>query len=186
MPNSRIEAESNCVIGPSDTTNNGQPVLREREVAQGLLSSDQALTNSEDTAKMVLANINSGSTWLHKFAGVDGEDRGAELRSGDVRYLRTKCPDPESSTQDATVALDPVTPNRLDNKYYVNLKYQRGLLTSDQALTERADTARMGDQNVNQGSVWAHKFSAAMVRMGSIEVLTASRGEIRKSCRVVN
>ncbi|CAN6466594.1 unnamed protein product [Victoria cruziana] len=102
-----------------------------------------------------------------------------------VRYLRTKCPAPESSS-DPTVALDPVTPNRLDNKYYVNLKYHRGLLTSDQALTDRADTARMVNRNVNQGSMWLRKFSAAMVRMGSIDVLTGSQGEIRKSCRVVN
>ncbi|CAN6466595.1 unnamed protein product [Victoria cruziana] len=104
-----------------------------------------------------------------------------------VRYLRTKCPAPESSSnQDPTVALDPVTPNRLDNKYYVNLKYHRGLLTSDQALTDRTDTARMVNRNVNQGSMWLKKFSAAMVRMGSIDVLTGSQGEIRQSCRVVN
>ncbi|KAF3774306.1 Cationic peroxidase 2 [Nymphaea thermarum] len=103
-----------------------------------------------------------------------------------VQYLRTKCPNPSSSTQDPTVPLDPVTPNKLDNNYYLNLKCHRGLLTSDQALTERADTARMVNQNVKHGSVWADKFSAAMVRLGSIQVLTGCEGEIRKSCRVVN
>ncbi|XP_031498411.1 peroxidase 5-like [Nymphaea colorata] len=102
-----------------------------------------------------------------------------------VLYLKTKCPAPGSS-QDPTVPLDVTTPKRVDNKYYVNLKYHRGLLSSDQALMDRADTASMVRANINRGSMWAHKFSESMVRMGSIEVLTGSQGQIRKSCRAVN
>ncbi|CAN6466593.1 unnamed protein product [Victoria cruziana] len=102
-----------------------------------------------------------------------------------VAYLKTKCPAPGSS-QDPVASLDLTTPIRMDNKYYVNLKYHRGLLSSDQALMDRADTAGMVYDNINRGSMWAHKFSESMVRMGSIEVLTGSQGQIRKSCSVVN
>ncbi|XP_049935811.1 peroxidase 5-like isoform X2 [Nymphaea colorata] len=102
-----------------------------------------------------------------------------------VSDLRSKCPAP-GSRQDPTVPLDPVTPRTLDNQYYVNLKNHRGLLSSDQALMERDDTAKMVQANINSGSIWLHKFADAMVRMGKIEVLTGSQGQIRKSCRVIN
>ncbi|KAK1278098.1 Peroxidase 5 [Acorus gramineus] len=78
------------------------------------------------------------------------------------------------------------TPNRLDNEYYKNLKRNRGLLTSDQTLMSDRSTASMVNNNARHGSYWAAKFGEAMVRMGSIEVLTGSQGEIRKRCGVVN
>nr|GMD09337.1 peroxidase 5-like [Ipomoea batatas] len=74
----------------------------------------------------------------------------------------------------------------LDNEYYVNLMKGRGVLTSDQTLADSHLTARIVRYNANYGGVWAKKFAAAMVKMGSIEVLTGEEGEIRKSCRVIN
>ncbi|GMY22072.1 peroxidase 5-like [Fagus crenata] len=91
-----------------------------------------------------------------------------------ARDLKTKCP--QTATRilnDPTVPLDVVTPNRLDINYYENLKKHHGLLTSDQTLLSSPSTAII-------------KFAAAMVKMGYIEVLTGSQGEIRKDCRVVN
>ncbi|KAF3774310.1 Peroxidase [Nymphaea thermarum] len=112
-----------------------------------------------------------------------------------VSDLKSKCPAPGSG-QNPIVSLDPVTPRTckrkwkrrktLDNQYYVNVKSHRGLLSSDQALMDREDTARMVLANINSGSMWLHKFADAMVRMGKIEVLTGSQGQVRKSCRVVN
>ncbi|XP_031498347.1 peroxidase 5-like isoform X1 [Nymphaea colorata] len=178
----RVSKESEVLDNlPLPTSNVDE--LEEKFAAKGHSLEDMVTLSGAHT--LGVSHCSSFSDRLYGF----NNSTGAADPSMDpkyVRYLRTKCPDPESSSQDATVALDPVTPNRLDNKYYVNLKYQRGLLTSDQALTERADTARMVNQNVNQGSMWAHKFSAAMVRMGSIDVLTGYEGEIRKSCMVVN
>ncbi|KAL0402701.1 UNVERIFIED_CONTAM: Peroxidase 2 [Sesamum latifolium] len=106
-------------------------------------------------------------------------------------FLKTICPPPVANataapTVNPTVNLDSITPTRLDNKYYVGLKANRGLLTSDQVLLSSPLTAKTVVYNAKYGNVWAKKFAAAMVRMGNIEVLTGKQGEIRRNCRVVN
>lgn len=100
--------------------------------------------------------------------------------------LRTRCPPTTESEWDPTVPLDISTPNCLDNKYYKNLEHHRGLLTSDQTLFTSSSTAQMVKNNAWHHSMWAKKFAKAMVHMGSIEVLTGARGEIRKKCMFVN
>ncbi|RVW28846.1 Peroxidase 5 [Vitis vinifera] len=72
-------------------------------------------------------------------------------------YLKTKCPPPSNTGSDPTVALEVQTP-----------------------------IARMVKNNARYGENWGNKFAAAMVRMGAIDVLTGTQGEIRKNCRVVN
>ena len=99
-----------------------------------------------------------------------------------TRYLKTNCP-PSSNT---TVPLEIQTPNRLDNKYYKDLKNHRGLLASDQTLFDSPSTEKMVKNNARYGANWGNKFAAAMIRMGAIDVLTGTQGEIRKNCRVVN
>nr|DAD38406.1 TPA_asm: hypothetical protein HUJ06_009047 [Nelumbo nucifera] len=103
-------------------------------------------------------------------------------------FLKTRCPPTSTagSSLDPTVPLDVLTPNRLDNKYYKNLKNHHGLLTSDWTLMSSHSTAWMVRNNAKHPSAWASKFAAAMVHMGYIDVLTGTQGEIRKSCSVVN
>ncbi|KAA8536700.1 hypothetical protein F0562_029178 [Nyssa sinensis] len=105
-----------------------------------------------------------------------------------ARNLKAKCSPPSNAGagSDPTVPLDVLTPNRLDNKYYMDLKNHHGLLTSDQTLLTSPSTAGIVRNNARHGAAWANKFAAAMVRMGSIDVLTGNQGEIRKNCRVVN
>ncbi|EHA8589438.1 peroxidase 5 [Cocos nucifera] len=98
-------------------------------------------------------------------------------------FLRSKC---SRAGSDPTVNLDVVTPNRLDYQYYKNLQKGRGLLTSDQTLHTSALTSRLVDANAKRPRAWAANFAAAMVKMGSVEVLTGDQGEIRRTCRVVN
>ncbi|GFZ19349.1 peroxidase superfamily protein [Actinidia rufa] len=103
-------------------------------------------------------------------------------------YLKTICPRPVANVTgpNPTVALDLETPNRLDNKYYLDLKARRGLLASDQTLMSNQLTVKMVLNNARYGSIWAAKFGAAMVRMGNLDVLTGPQGEIRKNCHFVN
>ena len=82
--------------------------------------------------------------------------------------------------------LDVLTPNKLDNKYYKDLMNHHGLLTFDQTLLSSPTTVGIVRNHARNDAAWANKFAAAMVKMGSIDVLTGRQGEVRKNCRVVN
>ncbi|EYU39444.1 hypothetical protein ABFS82_06G204400 [Erythranthe guttata] len=125
------------------------------------------------------------SAFSNRLSGFNATfDKDPSLDSGYAAFLKTKCPVPANG--DPAVNNDFQTPTVLDNKYYVNLKNHKGLLTSDQTLFDSPLTKNLVLNNVKYGSVWAKKFAAAMVHMGSIEVLTGKQGEIRKNCRLVN
>ncbi|MQM04207.1 hypothetical protein Taro_037002 [Colocasia esculenta] len=100
--------------------------------------------------------------------------------------LQSKCPASSTPTTPITARLDIITADVLDNKYYVALQQQLGLLTSDQALTTDPALKAEVDENAGRPNGWATKFHRATVKMGAIEVLTGSQGEIRRNCRVVN
>ncbi|KAL0454594.1 UNVERIFIED_CONTAM: Peroxidase 5 [Sesamum latifolium] len=72
--------------------------------------------------------------WLYSFNSTHNPD--PSLDPNLARELRKSCPRPDgdAGNSDPVVALDFATPNRLDNRYYMNLKSGRGLLTSDQTL----------------------------------------------------
>lgn len=100
-------------------------------------------------------------------------------------FLRTQCPTP-SSDVDPVVNNDVQTPTFLDKKCYANLEQRKGLLTSDQTLYTSPLTREHVKINAKYGTFWAKKFSAAMVHMGTIDVLTGNQGEIRKNYRLTN
>ncbi|KAF5463257.1 hypothetical protein F2P56_019182 [Juglans regia] len=105
-----------------------------------------------------------------------------------ARNLKAKCPpEPDSRNgSDPAVALDVLSPNKLDNKYYKDLKNHRGILTSDQTLFSSSSTKKIVWKYARNDAVWANKYAAAMVKMGSIDVLTGRQGEVRKDCRFIN
>ena len=122
---------------------------------------------------------------LYDFNGTHLQDPSMDPKF--AKDLKTKCPkNAGNGNDDPTVPFDVLTPYRLDIKYYKNLKKHHGLLTSDQTLLSCPSTAKIVRNNARHGAKWAKKFAAAMVKMGDIEVLTGSQGEIRKDCRFVN
>ncbi|RWR94462.1 peroxidase 5-like protein [Cinnamomum micranthum f. kanehirae] len=102
------------------------------------------------------------------------------------QLLRLRCPSNVTANDSRTASLDIITPDVLDNRYYVGLTLNLGLLTSDHALTTNSTLATMVNNNVNNGTAWAVKFALAMVKMGNIEVKEGTQGEIRTNCRVIN
>ncbi|KAK1352717.1 Peroxidase [Heracleum sosnowskyi] len=75
-----------------------------------------------------LSQCSTFSSRLYRFNSSHPQD--PTLDSKFVNFLKKKCP--ENATN--SVDLDVVTPYRLDNQYYKNLKRNMGVLTSDQVL----------------------------------------------------
>lgn len=144
------------------------------------LSLDEMVTLS-GAHSIGVSHCSSFSDRLYKFNATHSQDPSMDLKY--ASFLKRKCP--KSNAQDPIVNLDS-TPRHLDNQYYKDLKYKRGLLTSDQTLLTSHLTSKNAWYNAKFGSTWRVKFAAAMVRMGSIEVLTGTQGEIRKICSAVN
>ncbi|MED6172515.1 Peroxidase 52 [Stylosanthes scabra] len=94
------------------------------------------------------------------------------------------CPSTGGNTNLAP--LETLTPARFDNNYYRDLVAKRGLLHSDQVLSNGGSQDGLVRSYSANGVGFFSDFAAAMVKMGNISPLTGSSGEIRKNCRVVN
>lgn len=129
-----------------------------------------------------VSHCSSFSNRLYSFNKTSPQD--PSMNPAYAAFLKSRCPAlTNMNGQDGAVPLDIVSPNRLDNRYYKNLRNRKGLLASDQSLASDPSTAATVRRNANRGEEWAAKFAEAMVRMGSIE---GTNGEIRSNCRVVN
>lgn len=101
-----------------------------------------------------------------------------------AKNLKTTCP--QNAQVDATVVQDIRTPNVFDNKYYVDLMNRQGLFTSDQDLyTDSRTRGIVTSFAVNQ-TLFFEKFVIAMLKMGQLNVLTGTQGEIRANCSMRN
>nr|XP_043613792.1 peroxidase 5-like [Erigeron canadensis] len=99
--------------------------------------------------------------------------------------LMQQCPQGDRSV-DSVVPINPASPTITDVGYYIDILNSRGLFTSDQTLLTSTSTADQVTRYAINPLLWKTKFAAAMVKMGQIGVLTATQGEIRLNCRVIN
>jgi peroxidase len=100
-----------------------------------------------------------------------------------AKNLYLTCP---TSTTVNTTNLDIRSPNVFDNKYYVDLLNRQTLFTSDQSLyTDTRTRDIVINFAVNQ-SLFFQEFVLSMLKMGQLDVLTGSEGEIRNNCWASN
>ncbi|KAE8816040.1 Peroxidase 1 [Hordeum vulgare] len=100
--------------------------------------------------------------------------------------LRLKC----RSVDDRTMLseMDPGSFKTFDTSYYRHVAKRRGLFRSDAALLFDA-TTRDYVQRIATGKLdgdFFSDFSASMIKMGDVGVLTGTQGEIRKKCYALN
>ncbi|KAG9442416.1 hypothetical protein H6P81_018270 [Aristolochia fimbriata] len=105
----------------------------------------------------------------------------------DASFSTTRKKDCPSTGEDTKLSpLDAVTPNYFDNHYFKNLVQNQGLLQSDQVLFSGGSTDSVVTEYSDSPRTFFSDFAAAMVKMGDIEPLTGSDGQIRKVCKAVN
>ncbi|WCJ36387.1 Peroxidase 60 [Euphorbia peplus] len=104
-----------------------------------------------------------------------------------LNQLRLMCP-PQIRAPDNPVNLDqnPFSPFLMDVSYYQNILLHRGILQIDQELGMHPLTFPIVRNLAFNSFDYPSKFGAAMVKLGSIRVLTGTQGEIRRSCRATN
>ncbi|KAF2297522.1 hypothetical protein GH714_025016 [Hevea brasiliensis] len=97
--------------------------------------------------------------------------------------LKLTCPKSDTSN---TTFLDIRSPNKFDNKYYVDLMNRQGLFTSDQDLyTDKRTRGIVTSFAINE-KLFFEKFVLSMIKMGQLNVLTGKQGEIRANCSLRN
>lgn len=103
-----------------------------------------------------------------------------------VTALKLRCP-ANGASGNNTINLDQnwSSANKVDNSYYKQLMMKKGILEIDQKLALDSATKYLVSWQAN-GSNFPTLFNYAMVKMGTIQVLTGTQGEIRKSCRAIN
>ncbi|KAI7753634.1 hypothetical protein M8C21_010152, partial [Ambrosia artemisiifolia] len=98
--------------------------------------------------------------------------------------LRKTCA--QNATVDRTVNLDqnPLSSKVIDKSFYTQIMSRRGVLQIDQQLALDGLT-KSKVAAIAASSDFNTKFGQAMVKMGAIQVLTGTQGEIRSSCRAI-
>ncbi|CAO1939716.1 unnamed protein product [Urochloa humidicola] len=167
---------------PPPTFNSSQLVAN--FAAKNLTAEDMVVLSGAHTVGR--SHCSSFVNRLYNFSNTSDVD--PTISSGYASLLKAICPSNSSQffPPNTTTEMDLMTPVALDNKYYLGLANNLGLFTSDQALLTTATLKKSVDEFVKNESKWRSKFTKAMVKMGGIEVLTGTQGEIRLNCRVVN
>ncbi|KAH7516710.1 hypothetical protein FEM48_Zijuj10G0163900 [Ziziphus jujuba var. spinosa] len=110
----------------------------------------------------------------------------SDIDAGFASTRRRGCPANQGDGNSNLAPLDLVTPNQLDNNYFKNLIQKKGLLESDQVLFSGGSTDSIVSEYSSNPSKFLSDFASAMVKMGDIEPLTGSAGQIRRICSAVN
>ncbi|XP_051149759.1 peroxidase 9-like [Andrographis paniculata] len=100
--------------------------------------------------------------------------------------LKSSCP--KVGGDNNVSPLDVSSPVRFDNTYFKLLLSGKGLLSSDEVLFagNEQKAAELVRTYADDEDRFFHQFADSMIKMGKINVLTGSKGEIRKNCRRLN
>ncbi|XP_071706923.1 peroxidase N-like [Rutidosis leptorrhynchoides] len=124
---------------------------------------------------------------LFNFSGTNSPDS-TLLDPTMVTGLQNLCP--VNGDVDKTTPLDWNSTDLFDNHYFQNLINGRGILESDQFLYSSdqavSTTRSLVEIYSNNSKIFFNDFANSMIKMGNIQPLTGSAGEIRRNCRVVN
>ncbi|KAI4305426.1 hypothetical protein L6164_028794 [Bauhinia variegata] len=164
-------ANSGVIPSPSSTLSS----LISTFQAQGLSAKDMvALSGAHTLGK---ARCISFRDSIYNDSNIDSSFAKAKQRN---------CPRITGLGDNNLAVLDFKTPEKFDNNYYKNLINKKGLLHSDQVLFNGGSTDSLVRRYSQNDKTFDSDFVAAMIKMGDINPLTGSKGQIRKNCRRAN
>ncbi|CAN6200034.1 unnamed protein product [Urochloa humidicola] len=154
------------------------PILKDSFAKRGLSVADLvALSGAHTLGRTTCFFV---SPRLYAFRGNGGVD--PFIEPGFARELMGQCTSMASTNR---VVMDPGSEFVFDTSYYRAVKANRGVLLTDSVLTHDDEAARLVDELQDQAKFLA-AFVVSIGKMGAMDVLTGTQGEIRRNCRVVN
>ncbi|XP_010243339.1 PREDICTED: peroxidase 3-like [Nelumbo nucifera] len=153
--------------------------LKQNFAKKGLTVHDLVVLSGAHTIGQ--AHCNSFSKRLYNFSGKGDADPSLDPKY--AAFLRTKCRSLSDNT--TQVFMDPNSGVSFDSHYYAVVKQHKGLFQSDAALLTNKISSKIVTELLNQNTFFT-EFAQSMKKMGAIEVLTGSSGQVRKKCAVVN
>ncbi|KAJ7959917.1 Peroxidase [Quillaja saponaria] len=165
------DANSGVIPPPTSTLNN----LINRFKTKGLSAKDMVALSGAHTIGRARCTV--FRTRIYNETNIDGAF---------AKTRQKNCPRTSGSGDDNIAPLDVSTRDFFDNKYYKNLLNKKGLLHSDQILFNGGSTDSLVRTYSRNDKTFDSDFTTAMIKMGNIQPLTGSKGEIRKNCRKPN
>ncbi|KAI3948748.1 hypothetical protein MKX01_022162 [Papaver californicum] len=154
--------------------------LKASFASKGLSSKDLVVLSGAHT--IGVSQCQSFSNRLYNFTGKGDTD--PSFDSEYVPRLKSKCKPNDSVT---IAEMDPGSFRTFDSSYYSLVSKRRGLFEFDAALLNDPVTkAYITVQATTKGPAFFKDFAMSMEKMGTVEILTGSAGEIRKHCAFVN
>ncbi|OIW07429.1 hypothetical protein TanjilG_19270 [Lupinus angustifolius] len=108
----------------------------------------------------------------------------SNIDSSFAKSLQGNCP--STGGDDNLSPLDVTTPNTFDNAYFKNLQSNKGLFHSDQELFNGGSTDSQVNTYSTNFATFRTDFANAMIKMGNLNPLTGSNGQIRTDCKKIN
>lgn len=84
------------------------------------------------------------------------------------------------------INMDPVSPRKFDNQYFINLQQGKGLFTSDQVLFTDSRSKATVNLFASNEKAFQTAFIDAITKLGKVGVKTGNQGEIRIDCSKAN
>ncbi|GAB4857976.1 hypothetical protein Ancab_015880 [Ancistrocladus abbreviatus] len=85
-----------------------------------------------------------------------------------------------------TVQIKKESSKEFGGSFYKHIMEGKGLPPSNLGLVADEKTREIVKRFASNSTLWAEKFSEAMVQLGNLNVLIGNRGEIRKVCSLTN
>ncbi|BBN11764.1 peroxidase [Marchantia polymorpha subsp. ruderalis] len=175
------------VVGSAAEANNDLPppfadfsMLSAMFSRKGLNTRDLVVLSGSHTIGFV--SCATMQTRLYNFSSTSATD--PTLDPNFANTLKRQCRVGDTTTKikmDQTKFVD-----TWDFNFYSNVLRGKALLQSDDALKRNSNSLKIVQQMNRAGSPFNAEFGRAMIKMGQVDVLTGSSGEIRRRCNAIN
>ncbi|KAF8030219.1 hypothetical protein BT93_E2613 [Corymbia citriodora subsp. variegata] len=99
--------------------------------------------------------------------------------------LRLQCPTPVP-LMNLTAIFNDITPTIFDNQYYRDILSGKGLFPIDSSISRDPRTSDIVKQFAFDQDYFFRSFSSAFVKLSSANIISKTKGEVRKQCSRVN